>query len=148
MAHILLFPSVLGVRRGITDLAEMLTGVGHSVTTVDILDGETFDDYETAGARSQEVGLPAQMATALERTAGEPPFVAIGFSGGAGMAQWVASQRPDDVRGLVQAGGAYTFVEYQGAGHLFNDPTLPDEYQPEEARILTRRILEFVDAVG
>src|SRR5699024_579778 len=58
MAHILLFPSVLGVRRGITDLAEMLTGVGHSVTTVDILDGETFDDYETAGARSQEVGLP------------------------------------------------------------------------------------------
>ena len=195
MAHILLFPSVLGVRRGITDLAEMLTGVGHSVTTVDILDGETFDDYETAGARSQEVGLPAQMATALERTAGEPPFVAIGFSGGAGMAQWVASQRPDDVRGVVmiggglpmrfleaawprgvpgqvhvtaedpfheedkhldgeleddveQAGGAYTFVEYQGAGHLFNDPTLPDEYQPEEARILTRRILEFVDAVG
>ena len=51
----------------------------------------------------------------------------------------------DDVE---RAGGEYTFVEYQGGGHLFNDPTLPAEYQPEEARILTRRILEFVDAVG
>ncbi len=195
MAHILLFPSVLGVRRGITDLAEALTGAGHTVTTVDILDGETFDDYEVAGARSQEIGFPAQMVTALERTKGEPPFVAIGFSNGAGMAQWVASQRPEDVRGVVmiggglpmrfleaswprgvpgqvhvtaedpfheedkaldgeleddveRAGGEYAFVEYQGAGHLFNDPTLPEEYQPEEARILTRRILEFVDAVA
>ena len=195
MAHILLFPSVLGVRRGITDLAEALTGAGHGVTTVDILDGETFDDYGEASARSQEIGFPAQMATALERTKGEPPFVAIGFSNGAGMAQWIAAQRPDDARGVVmiggglpmrfleatwppgvpgqvhvtaedpfhaedkeldgeleddveRAGGEYTFVEYQGEGHLFNDPTLPAEYQPEEARILTRRILEFVDAVG
>lgn len=195
MAHILLFPSVLGVRRGVTDLAEALTGAGHSVTIVDILGGETFDDYGAASARSQEIGFPAQMATALERTKGEPPFVAVGFSNGAAMAQWIAAQRPDDARGVVmiggglpmrflettwprgvpgqvhvtaedpfhaedkelggeleddveRAGGEYTFVEYQGEGHLFNDPTLPAEYQPEEARILTRRILEFVDAVG
>ncbi len=195
MAHILLFPSVLGVRRGVTDLAETLTAAGHSVTTIDILDGETFEDYAAASARSQEIGFPAQMATALERTKGEPPFVAVGFSNGAGMAQWIASQRPDDVRGVVmigggmpmrfleatwppgvpgqvhvtaedpfheedkqfddeleddveRAGGEYTFVEYQGAGHLFNDPSLPREYQPDEARILTRRVLEFVDEVG
>lgn len=195
MAHILLFPSVLGVRRGVTDLTEALTGAGHSVSTVDVLDGETFDHYATASARSQEIGFPAQKATALERTKGDPPFVAVAFSNGAAMAQWIAAQRPDDARGVVmigggmpmrfleatwppgvpgqvhvsaedpfheedkpladeleddveRAGGEYTYVEYQGAGHLFNDPTLPDEYQPEEARILTRRILEFVDAVG
>lgn len=196
MAHVLLFPSVLGVRRGITDLADALTGAGHDVTTIDHLEGETFDDYEPASARSQELGLPAQMAYALEATKGiAGPFVTVGFSNGAGMAEWVASQRPDDVRGVVmvgggvpmrfleatwpagvpgqvhvtsedpfhaedkqfdgeleddveRAGGEYTFVEYQGGGHLFNDPTLPAEYQPAEARILTRRILELVDAVG
>lgn len=195
MAQVLLFPSVLGVRRGVTDLADALTGAGHSVTTVDLLDGETFDDYAPASARSTEIGFPAQMAAALEQAEGGSPFVAIGFSNGAGMAQWVASQRPDDARGVAMigggipmrfleaawppgvpgqvhvtaedpfheedrqfddelqddvehAGGEFTFVEYQGAGHLFNDPTLPAEYQPEEARILTRRLLEFVATVG
>lgn len=196
MAQVLLFPSVLGVRRGITDLADALSGAGHSVTTVDLLDGETFDEYGPASTRSEEIGLRAQMTTALDRAKGVTgTFVAIGFSNGAGMAQWVASQRPGDARGVVMIGGGipmrfleatwppgvpgqvhvtsedpfhaedkqldgeleddveraegeYTFVEYQGAGHLFNDPTLPAEYQPEEARILTRRILEFVDEVG
>ena len=57
----------------------------------------------------------------------------------------VDEQLQDDVE---QAGGAYSYVEYQGEGHLFNDPTLTSEYQPEEARILTRRIIEFVDEVG
>ena len=41
MAQVLLFPSVLGVRQGITDLAEALTAAGHSVTTVDHLEGVT-----------------------------------------------------------------------------------------------------------
>lgn len=196
MAQVLLFPSVLGVRRGISDLADALTRAGHEVTTIDLLDGVTFDDYATASARQEEIGFPAQMAAALEQAKGVVgPFVAIGFSNGAGMAQWVASQRPDDARGVVmvggglpmrfleaawppgvpgqvhvtagdpfheedkpldgeleddveRAGGDYAFVEYQGAGHLFNDPTLPSEYQPEEARILTRRVIEFVDEVG
>ncbi|MGO4132128.1 dienelactone hydrolase family protein [Janibacter sp. RAF52] len=199
MAQVLLFPSVLGVRQGITDLAEALTTAGHSVTTVDHLEGVTFDDYPTAAARSQEIGFPAQMAYARGATEGVAPFVAVGFSNGAAMAQWVAAQRPADARGVVmvgggmpmrhleatwppgvpgqvhvtagdpfheedrqfdpmvdeqlqddveQAGGAYSYVEYQGEGHLFNDPTLTSEYQPEEARILTRRIIEFVDEVG
>lgn len=198
MAQVLLFPSVLGVRRGVTDLADALTGAGHSVTIVDHLDGATFDDYPTAAARSQEIGFAAQQAHALEATRGVPPFVAVGFSNGAGLAQWVAAQRPDDARGVVmvgggipmqhleatwpsgvpgqvhvtagdpfheedrqvdpmvdehlqddveRAGGTFAYVEYQGEGHVFNDPTLA-EYQPTEARILTRRIVEFVAEVG
>lgn len=196
MAHVLLFPSVLGVRQGITDLADALTGAGHSITTVDHLAGQVFDDYEPAMARSQEIGFSAQMAYALEATAGvTSPFVAVGFSNGAGMAQWISAQRPEQARGVImvgggmpmrfleatwppgvpgqvhvtsqdpfhaedkhldgeleddveRAGGEYTFVEYQGGGHLFNDPSLPAEYQPEEAQILTTRVLEFVSAVG
>lgn len=196
MAHVLLFPSVLGVRAGITDLAEALTGAGHEVTIIDPLEGATFDDYEPAMARSREMGHPEQMAAALEATKGvSTPFVAVGFSAGGALAQWVAAQRPDDVRGVVMigggipmrfleatwppgvpgqvhvtaedpfheeerqfddevqddvehAGGEFTFVEYQGGGHLFNDPTLPAEYQPREAQILTRRVVEFVTEVG
>lgn len=105
MAQVLLFPSVLGVRQGITDLAEALTAAGHSVTTVDHLEGVTFDDYPTAAARSQEIGFPAQMAYAREATEGVAPFVAVGFSNGAAMAQWVAAQRPADARGVVMVGG-------------------------------------------
>lgn len=200
MAQVILLPSVLGVRQGVTDLAAALTGAGHTVQVVDLLDGQVFDEYEPAAARSRETGFPAQMAGALEasrRTEGS--FVAVGFSNGAGLAQWVAAQRPDDARGVVMigggipmrhleatwppgvpgqvhvsagdpfheedrrfdpmldehlqddvehAGGAFTYVEYQGDGHLFNDPSLPAEYQPAEARILTERVLEFVAEVG
>ena len=200
MAQVILFSSVLGVRQGVTDLAAALTGAGHTVQVVDLLDGQVFDDYEPAVARAREMGFPAQMAAALQASRQtEGPFVAVGFSNGAGLAQWVAAQRPDDARGVVMvgggipmrdleatwppgvpgqvhvsagdpfheedrqfdpmvdeqlqddvehAGGAFTYVEYQGDGHLFNDPSLPAEYQPDEARILTRRVLELVDAVG
>lgn len=194
MVQVLLFPSVLGVRRGVTDLAEALIGSGHLVTVVDHLDGETWDDYESAMARSREIGFAAQQVHALEATKGvTSPFVAIGFSSGAGLAQWIAAQRPELARGVVMvgggvlmrflettwppgvpgqvhvtsedpfhaderqfdgelqdevehAGGEFTFVEYQGHGHLFNDPTLVAEYQPQEAQIFTRRVLEFVDS--
>lgn len=196
MAHTLLFPSVLGVRRGVTDLADALTDAGHTVTIVDHLEGTTFEHYEPAAAHSQQIGFPAQMSYALEATREvNRPFVAVGFSNGAGMAQWIAAQRPEHARGVIMiggglpmqvleatwpsgvpgqvhvtsadpfheedkefddevrgdiegAGGQYAFVEYPGNGHLFNDPTLPDEYQPDEARLLTRRIVEFVGAAG
>jgi dienelactone hydrolase len=56
-------------------------------------------------------------------------------------------QFDDELQDEVEhAGGEFTFVEYQGHGHLFNDPTLVAEYQPQEAQIFTRRVLEFVDS--
>lgn len=195
MAQVLLFPSVLGVRQGITDLADALTGAGHSVTTLDPFDGETFDDYPTGMAATKAVGDEALHAQGLAaaRVAGDS-FVAIGFSVGGATAQWVAAQCPDTARGVVMvgggvpmrfleatwppgvagqvhvtsedpfheedkqfddevqddvehAGGEFTFVEYQGRGHLFTDPSF-SEYQREETLIFTRRILEFVDEVG
>jgi len=192
MAHALLFPSVLGVRKGVTDIADALTDAGHEVTTVDPFDGETFDDYPTGMARTREVGddaLYAQAEAAAKGVGG--PFVTVGFSVGGATAQWLAGQHPERARGVVMvgggvpmrfletswppgvpgqvhvtagdpfheedrefddevradvedAGGAYAFVEYPGEGHVFNDPTLA-EYQPEEARLLTRHIVEFVD---
>lgn len=195
MAQALIFHSVLGVRAGVTDLADALSAAGHTPVVVDQYDGRVFDAYEPAGAYMESVGLPALMSGALEEAKGVTgPFVAVGFSNGAGMAEWVAANRPEDALGVVMvgggipmrfleatwppgvpgqvhvtaedpfheedrqfddelqddvehAGGEFAFVEYQGAGHLFSDPTF-SEYQPEEARILTRRVIEFVDRVG
>jgi dienelactone hydrolase len=194
MTDILLFPSVLGVRTGVTDTADRLRAAGHRVEVVDVLDGTTFDSYEPALARSKEMGGDAQEAIALERSrVVEGPFVAVGFSSGAALAMYVATQRPDDVRGVVAMGGAMPtkylgdgtapwpsgvpaqehmgahddfddgpevraeFVadveragatpelfRYDGGGHLFNEPGLPDEHDPAAAEEFYARLLAFV----
>ena len=140
MVHVLLFPSVLGARQGVTDLADALTGAGHEVTTVDPYDGRTFDDYPSGMARAKEIGEEALQARGLEAAKGVgAPFVAVGFSVGA----TIDEQLQGDVE---RAGGEFAYVEYQGEGHLFSDPSF-GEYQPEEARIFTRRVVELVDTV-
>ncbi|MBB3084864.1 dienelactone hydrolase family protein [Geodermatophilus sabuli] len=94
MATIALFHSALGVRPGITDAADRLRAAGHDVLVVDQYGGRAFDDYAEASAYVEEVGFPALMQAALDGV-GELPdgFVAAGFSNGAGMAEYVATQR-------------------------------------------------------
>lgn len=190
MATVVVFHSVLGVRAGITDTADRLRAAGHTPVVVDQYDGLTFDTYEPAMAHMKAIGFPALMSAAVSASEVDGPFFAVGFSNGAGMAQFVASQRPDDVRGLVLVGGALPmrFLEaqwppgvpvqvhataddpfddgpevaaefrsdveraggvveaftYPGSGHLFNDPELPDEFQPAEAEEFYARLLEFI----
>jgi dienelactone hydrolase len=106
MASIALFPSVLGVRPGIDDAVTRLEARGHQVTVVDLAEGRTYDDYEPAMAYVEEVGFPVLMATALEATAGLPDgLVTMGFSNGAGMAEYVAGHRPG-VTGVLMLAGA------------------------------------------
>jgi dienelactone hydrolase len=129
------------------------------------------------------------MAKALELTADLPAgFVAVGFSNGGGMAEFVASQRRA-VRGVVmisgaldpakigitwptgvpaqlhstvadprrvqewidavvaaveRAGATAEVFDYPGSGHLFADPSKPDEYQPAEAELMWSRVTEFL----
>lgn len=116
MTDILLFPSVLGVRTGVTDTADRLRAAGHRVEVVDLLDGRTFDDYEPALAHQKSLDGNAQEAEALTRSrVVGGPFVAVGFSSGAALAMYVATQRPDDVRGVVAMGGAIP-TKYLGDG--------------------------------
>ena len=104
MADIALFHSVLGVRPGVQVAAERLRSAGHAVTVVDQYDGRVFDDYDEAGAYAEAIGYPALMQAALEAVAGLPDgFVAMGFSNGGGMAEFVATQRP--VAGAVLVSG-------------------------------------------
>lgn len=188
MTRVALFHSVLGVRPGVRDAAVRLGAAGHEVTVVDQYDGRVFDDYDEAGGFAESVGYPELMRRAAAAVESLPDgFVAVGFSNGAGMAEYVATQRP--VAGVVLVSGAlplsvlgvdgwpvgvaaqihYTehdpfrrpeWVDavaesvravgapleqfgYPGRGHLFTDPSLPGEYQPEEAALLWRRLLAF-----
>lgn len=106
MAQVLLFHSALGIRPGVTDLADALRDADHSVHVVDQYDGRSFDDSETAMAHVDQTGFPELMRIALESSAAViGPFVAVGFSNGAGMAQHAAAQRPEDARGVLMIGG-------------------------------------------
>jgi dienelactone hydrolase len=49
------------------------------------------------------------------------------------------------------AGGECEVFDYPGSGHVFTDASKPDEYQPDEARLLWERALGFlarVDGAG
>jgi dienelactone hydrolase len=105
VSTVAVFHSVLGVRPGIEAAAELLRGRGHDVRVVDQYDGTVFDEYEPANEYVERVGFPALMAKALELTADLPDgFVAVGFSNGGGMAEFVASRR--QVVGVVMISGA------------------------------------------
>ena len=192
MTTIALFHSVLGVRPGVTEAAQRLEAAGHDVIIVDQYDGRIFDDYEDASAFAEGIGYPALMGTAVDAVAELPDgFVAMGFSNGGGMSEYVATQR--DVGGVVMLSGALgldmlgvdewpagvpaqihyavddpfrnqawidsvvdavgrsgssiEFFDYPGSGHLFTDPSLPDEYSSEHAEILWERVLTFCATV-
>lgn len=107
MTTVLLFPSVLGVRAGITDTAERLSAAGHDVRVVDVLEGRTFEDYEPAMAHQREISDEARhaaVASALDDVEGA--LCTVGFSSGCELAEWAAAQRPGDARGVVLVGGA------------------------------------------
>lgn len=107
MATIALFHSVLGVRQGVLDAADLLRGHGHTVQVVDQYDGRVFDDYESALAHAESIGYPALMQRALDAVAAVPgPFVTAGFSNGGGMAEFVATARPSEVVGVLMLSGA------------------------------------------
>jgi dienelactone hydrolase len=104
MSEIALFHSVLGVRPGIIDAAERLTRVGHDVTVVDQYDGQVFDDYDEASTFVQSIGYPTLMEAADRAVSAlADGFIALGFSNGGGMAEYVATKRK--VGGVVMLSG-------------------------------------------
>lgn len=106
MAQIALFHSVLGIRHGVTDAASRLRADGHDVEVIDYYGGrQPFDDYDEASAFVDEVGFPELMRRVLAACENlEDGFIAMGFSNGGGMAEYVALHRP--VAGVVMASGA------------------------------------------
>lgn len=105
MSQVALFHSVLGVRPGMIEAAERLRAAGHEVEVVDQYDGRVFDDYNEASAWVEDIGFPALMEKALAAVEPLPDgFIVAGFSNGAGMAEYVATER--QVGGVVMVSGA------------------------------------------
>jgi dienelactone hydrolase len=105
MVTVALFHSALGVRPGVRDAAARLEAAGHEALVVDQYDGRVFDDYAAAGAHVEQVGFPELMARAEAAVAGLPDgFVVLGWSNGAGMAEYVATRRR--VAGAVLVSGS------------------------------------------
>ena len=47
-------------------------------------------------------------------------------------------------RGLDEAVAGAEVFDYPGRGHLFTDPSLPDEYDAAAAELLWERVLAFL----
>lgn len=114
MTDIVLFPSVLGVRQGVRDAADLLREDGHHVLVVDLYDGRVFDDYDDAAKFEESIGYPELMRRAVEAVKEVPDgFLTAGFSNGAAMAEHVATQRK--VNGVLMFSGALD-ISMLGAG--------------------------------
>ncbi len=95
MSEVVVFHSALGLRQGVKDFAEQIRKAGHTVTTLDLYDGEIFDNYEAGGRKWDELGIPKimQMAQAFcADLAGDIVFA--GFSRGAALAELMAATHP------------------------------------------------------
>lgn len=105
MTQIVLFPSVLGVRQGVHDAADLFRENGHDVLVVDQYGGRVFDDYDEASKYEKSIGYPELMRHAVEAVTEVPDgFVTAGFSNGAAMAEYIATQRQVD--GVLMFSGA------------------------------------------
>jgi len=121
MTHIVLFPSVLGVRQGVHDAAQVLREAGHEVLVVDLYGGRVFDDYDKASTYEESIGYPELMRRAGAAVEAVPDgFIAAGFSNEAAMAEYVATQRPVD--GVLMFSGALDIT-------MLGADTWPDRYE-------------------
>ena len=95
MADVLLFHHAQGLTPGVTALADVLRGEGHTVHVPDLYAGRTFDDLEAGIGHAQEVGFGTILERGAEAAEGLPERLAVvGLSLGVLPAQRVAQTRP------------------------------------------------------
>ena len=86
--------------------------------------------------------LPLAMLGAEAWPAGVPAQIHYSTDDPMRFPEWL-----DDVVASIRAAGVELDLhdDYPNAGHLFTDPTLPDEYDAESAELLWKRVLSFVN---
>ncbi|MFA0832381.1 MAG: dienelactone hydrolase family protein [Methanobacterium formicicum] len=95
MTNIVIFHSVLGLRSGIIETAEMLKDKGHNVLTPDLYNGETFDDMEQALEKFEEIGIAEMVSRTISSVKDFPSeTVYAGFSNGGTSAELLAGTKP------------------------------------------------------
>ena len=102
MAHILLFHHAHGLTDGVLEFADTLRSHGHSVTTPDLFDGQTFEDLHDGVAHAGQVGFATIMQRGADAAAELPEgIVYAGFSLGVLPAQRLAQTRPGALGALL-----------------------------------------------
>jgi dienelactone hydrolase len=144
MTTVVLFHSVLGVRRGELDAAQRLRAEGHEVLVPDLFDGRVFDDYAAARTFSDELGDDELLRRGLVAVADVPNgFVVGGFSQGSSVAVAVALRRA--VSGVLQLSGLNVVQWFEPdaawpagvdaqAHQSVDDPFREDEITPQAVR--------------
>lgn len=95
-----------------------------------VLVSGVIDLAEFGGDVTWPSGVPAQV-----HYAADDPFR---------VEEWVMAGE----KAVTAAGGDLEHYEYPGTGHLFTDPSLSAEYQPDEAADLWPRVLKFIATYG
>lgn len=123
----------------------------------DLPDGFVATGFSNGGGMAEHVALhrnlagvimlsgtlPLRMLGAERWPAGLPAQIHYATDDPLRVQDWV-----DSVAASVrQAGGQLDFFEYPGTGHLFTDPSLPDDYDPDATDLLFDRLLSFLAAL-
>lgn len=115
MAHVLVLPSVLGVRTGVIDAVKRLEGAGHKAHLADLYRGRSFDAYPQARAFAGELGNEELDRRAVEAAADLPEDLAVvGFSLGAVLAERIALYRPVIAVVLLSGGLSMRAIDEPG----------------------------------
>lgn len=96
MAEIVLFHSVLGIRRGIQDAANVLKKAGHTVHVPNLYaENVYFDDYNVANAYVEKIGGYPELIKRTNLAVKDLPnkLVYAGFSNGGASAEYLGATR-------------------------------------------------------
>ena len=95
MTDVVLYHHAQGLTEGVRAFADDLRTAGHSVTTPDLYDGQTFETLEEGIAYARQVGFGTIGERGLQAAEGLPDeIVYAGFSLGVMSAQELAQTRP------------------------------------------------------
>lgn len=95
MANVIVFHSVLGVRKGILDFCQEVESQGHHVDCVDLYDGKSFEDMQEAFDHFLSIGIPEMMERSVQYTQElTQDAVYVGFSNGGASALILAGTKP------------------------------------------------------
>lgn len=172
----LLFHHAHGRTSGVVAFADQLRGTGHTVHVPDLYDGRTFDELEAGMGYAQEVGFGTIVERGVHAAEGLPAGVVYaGFSLGAMPAQRLAQLRPgaagallfsacvpstSSVRpgrtGFPSRSTAWTPTRSSPARETSTprasscraSRTPSCSYDESAARVLTERVIAFLDTVG
>jgi dienelactone hydrolase len=120
----------------------------------DLPDGFVAAGFSNGGGMAEHVALHRNVAGVI-MLSGTLPLRMLGaerWPGGLSAQIHYAIDDPlrvqdwvDSVAASVRAaGGQVDYFEYPGAGHLFTDPSLPDDYDPEATDLLFDRVVGYL----